>query len=257
MNNLNNILLVLVIILSVIMGSVGGIYRQRAIYASIILLVSIVMIGTAEPMMEHFDQTAQQTTGVNLGDIKCRRILEQAPNPPFNRIVGKAANTVESVQFIDVNDNMVESGVGTGGKDFSFQCPQGTDIVGYDMNAQGTERPDTSIFGGIGPVYCADGTVIGKGVGKVKTSRIGKAPDTMLSKFTFIDSKTTPIDQTAMGYMNGTTLENCAAVCDYLKDNCGGFTFDDGKKQCGLLYAVDNAKLQKDSRGRTYGKTTI
>ena len=258
MSGLNNILLIIVIILSLVMASnAGSRMRQKTIYGSIILLASVVLLGSVNPILEHFDQSAQQTTGVNLSDIKCRRILEQAPNPPFVKIMGKAANTVESVQFIDNNQNMVESGVGTGGTDFSFQCPQGTDIVGYDMNAQGNERPDSSIFGGIGPVYCQDGTIIGKGVGKVKTSRIGVAPDTMLAKFTFVDSKTMPINNTGMGYMNGGTIEQCATVCDYLKDNCGGFTYDNAKKSCGLLYAVDTTKLQPNTDGRTYQKNAL
>jgi len=253
MNNLNNILLVVIIILSVVLGTTGGkLYNKHAMWASIILLVCVSLMGSVQPLLEHMDPAATAT--VNASDVKCRRILEQAPNPPFDKITGKAANTVESVQFIDNNQNMVESGVGTAGTDFNFQCPQGTNIVGYDYNSQGNERYDTSLFGGIGPAYCADGTIVGKGVGKVKTSRIGNAPDTILSKFAYVDAKTMPIDDSSMGYINGSDITNCASVCDYLKDNCGGFTYDNNNKKCGLLYNVDNAQLQANSNGRTYQK---
>ena len=197
---------------------------------------------------------AAAPNAINMADVKCRRILEQPPNPPFNKIVGKAANTVENVQFLDTNNNMVESGMSSQGTDFNFQCPDGTNIVGYDLNNQGKERPDTSIFGGLGPIYCADGTIIGSGVGKAKSSMVGQKPQTNLSKFTYVDSKVLPFDDSMMGTLNESSLDQCAFVCDFLKDSCGGFTYSTADKKCGLAYSVDKTRLQPGTSGRTYMK---
>ena len=198
-------------------------------------------------------QVVQQQQ-VAVADNKCRRVVEQAPNPSFNKILGKAAKTVENVQFIDTNNCILESGTSSQGVDFNFQCPDGMSIVGYDINDQGKERSDTSIFGGLGPVYCADGTIIGSGVGKVKSSTVGQKPQTNLSKFTYVDSKVLPFDNNMMGTLNESTLDQCASVCDFLKDSCGGFTYNTADKKCGLAYSVDKTRLQQGTSGRTYMK---
>lgn len=208
----------------------------------------------AQPMPQPQPQPSKAAQGVGMADIKCRRILEQPPNPPFNTIAGRYANTIESIQFRDANNNMVESGMSQQGKEFSYQCPDGTNIVGYDINNQGKERPDTSIFGGFGPVYCADGTVVGTGLGKEKTQTIGQRPQTELSGYSLVDGNQLAFDDSLMGKINESNLEQCAYVCNFLKDSCGGFTYDNGNKTCGLAYSIDRAKIRPKTGGRTYQK---
>ena len=181
-------------------------------------------------------------------------VLKQAPNPPFNKILGKATNTIENVLFYDNNNNIMESGSSTKGNEFNFQCPDGQNIAGYAYNNEGREPVDTSIFGGIGPVYCVDGTIIGSSVGKASNAKAGSQPQTNLSKFNYVDNKVLPFDNTMLGTVNESSPDQCAFVCDYLKDNCGGFTYSNTDKKCGLVYSVDKTKLVNGSNGRTYMK---
>lgn len=211
----------------------------------------------AQPQQQQPIQLLQtQQTGINTADVKCRRFLDQPPNPPFNIITGKYANTIENIQFKDSNNNMVESGTGQLGQEFTYKCPDSTNIVGYDINNQGKERPETSIFGGFGPVYCADGTVVGKSLGKAKTQTIGQRPETELSQYNFVDSNLLPFDDSLLGVVNETNLNQCASVCNFLKDNCGGFSYDSGNRRCGLASSVDRARIQPQTGGRTYQKMT-
>jgi len=182
------------------------------------------------------------------------RTIDQPPNPPFIKVSGKASKTVNNVKFTDANKNILQSGINNDGTEFNYQCPEGTNIVGYDLNTEGSGQQNTSILGGFGPVYCADGTVIGNSVGKPKSGTIGQKPQTNLSKFTFVDNKVLAFDNSMMGTVNDSSLEQCAFVCDYLKENCGGFTYSETDKKCGLTYIVDNNKLQQNSKGRTYMK---
>jgi len=181
-------------------------------------------------------------------------VLKQAPNPPFNKIVGKATNTIENVLFYDNNNNIMESGSSNKGNEFNFQCPDGQNIAGYDFNNEGKDPVDTSIFGGIGPVYCVDGTIVGSSVGKASDATSGSKPQTNLSKFNYVDNKVLPFDNTMLGTVNESSPDQCAFVCDYLKDNCGGFTYNNSDKKCGLVYSVDKTKLVNESNGRTYMK---
>jgi hypothetical protein len=100
--------------------------------------------------------------------------LKQPPNPPLNKIIGYADNTIESIKFYDTNDNVSTSGTSEKGKPFNFQCANNGKIVGYDYNSQGNERDDSSILGGLGPVYCADGSILDTVVGKEKNNSLGK-----------------------------------------------------------------------------------
>jgi hypothetical protein len=181
-------------------------------------------------------------------------VLKQAPNPPFNKIVGKATNTIDNVLFYDNNNNIMESGTSNKGNEFNFQCPDGQNIAGYDFNNEGKDPVDTSIFGGIGPVYCVDGTIVGSSVGKASDATLGSKPQTNLSKFNYVDNKVLPFDNTMLGTVNESSPDQCAFVCDYLKDNCGGFTYSNSDKKCGLVYSVDKTKLVNGSNGRTYMK---
>ena len=182
------------------------------------------------------------------------RTIDQPPNPPFTNVSGKASKTVNSIKFTDANKNILQSGINNDGTEFNYQCPEGTNIVGYDLNTEGSGQQNTSILGGFGPVYCADGTIIGNSVGKPKSGTIGEKPQTNLSKFNFVDNKVLAFDNSMMGTVNDSSLEQCAFVCDYLKDNCGGFTYSETDKKCGLTYIVDSNKLQQNSKGRTYMK---
>jgi hypothetical protein len=185
---------------------------------------------------------------------KLARTIDQPPNPPFIKVSGKASKTVNNVKLTDANNNILQSGINNDGTEFNYQCPDGTNIVGYDLNTEGSGQQNTSIFGGFGPVYCADGTVIGNSVGKPKSGTIGQKPQTNLSKFDFVDNKVLAFDNSMMGTVNDSSLEQCAFVCDYLKENCGGFTHSETDKKCGLAYIVDSNKLQQNSKGRTYMK---
>jgi len=100
--------------------------------------------------------------------------ITEAPNPPFKKIVGKSDKTIESVKFYDMNNKVLESGTSSKGTEFSYQCPNNSNIVGYRFNNQGNERDDTSMLGGLGPVYCADGTILDNVVGKEQNSSLGE-----------------------------------------------------------------------------------
>ena len=56
------------------------------------------------------------------------------------------------------------------------------------------------------------------------------------------------------GAINETSLNQCASVCNFLKDSCGGFSYDNNNKTCGLASAIDRAKIVPQSGGRTYQK---
>jgi len=101
-------------------------------------------------------------------------VFQQAPNPPFNKILGFADKTVESVKFYDINNNVLTSGKSEKGKEFNFQCANNGKIVGYKFNNEGNERDDTSILGGLGPVYCADGSILDTTVGKPQNTSLGQ-----------------------------------------------------------------------------------
>ena len=104
--------------------------------------------------------------------------ITEAPNPPFKKIVGRSDKTVESVKFYDMNNKVLESGSSSRGTEFSYQCPNDSNIVGYRFNNQGNERDDTSMLGGLGPVYCADGTILDNVVGKPQNNSLGEIPQT-------------------------------------------------------------------------------
>jgi len=178
--------------------------------------------------------------------------LKQTPNPPFNLVQGSASNTINNIQFVDNNNNVLYSGSSVEGTKFSYQCPTGTNIVGYEINTEGSGEKNTSIFGGFGPVYCADGTVIGTSVGKPQSQRVGQAPRTALSTYQFVDNKSLAFDGSMLGTINDANVEQCAQMCTMFDKKCGGFTFNDDDKKCGLVYLVDNKKLQPNSKGRTY-----
>lgn len=197
----------------------------------------------------------QSVQNISSADVRCRRFLERPPNPPFNNIVGKyGTNTIENIQFKDANNNIVESGTSQKGTDFSYKCPDGTNIVGYSINNQGKERPDTSIFGGFGPVYCADGTVVGANYGKASAQVIGEQPKTELSNYNLVDTNLIPFNDTLMGQIRESDLNQCAYLCNYLNDSCGGFSYNTGNKTCGLAYSIDSSQIIPQSGGRTYQK---
>ena len=221
--------------------------QQQALQAPMVLPQQLPMPLTV-PVPQAIGQQQQQP------QLQQATVLKQAPNPPFNKIVGKATNTIENVIFYDNNNNIMESGSSNKGNEFNFQCPDGQNIAGYDFNNEGKEPVDTSIFGGIGPVYCVDGTIVGSSVGKASDATSGSKPQTNLSKFNYVDNKVLPFDNTMLGTVNESSPDQCAFVCDYLKDNCGGFTFNNSDKKCGLVYSVDKTKLVNDSNGRTYMK---
>ena len=110
----------------------------------------------------------------NLENKKPEDVLKQPPNPPLNKIMGYADNTIESIKFYDIENKVLNSGTSQKGKEFSYECTNGGNIVGYDYNSEGNARDDTSILGGLGPVYCADGSILDNVVGKQKNNSLGQ-----------------------------------------------------------------------------------
>ena len=133
--------------------------------------------------------TVQTPTPLGSDPTKQSNEMTAPPNPPFNKILGRADNTIESVKFYDTNNNILQSGKSQLGKEFSYECPAGSNIVGYDFNNEGNERDDSSILGGLGPVYCADGTVLNNTVGKQKNASLGQVPKLNPTNMNPVDNK--------------------------------------------------------------------
>lgn len=124
---------------------------------------------TVEPPKSSGSEPTEKVENNKTGDV-----LKQPPNPPFNKIMGYADNTIESIKFYDTTNKILNSGTSQKGKEFSYECANGGNIVGYDYNSEGNARDDTSILGGLGPVYCADGSILDNVVGKQKNNTLGQ-----------------------------------------------------------------------------------
>lgn len=163
----------------------------------------------------------------------CKYVLDAPPKPPFNKITGRftEGKYIDQVKFTDHNNTTSESGVSTAGVDFTFECPNGSQILGYDMNADPkdgqTKIDSVSIFGGIGPVYCTDGSRIPKKYGKETNQTIGQKPRTPFSTYDYAlpvgydDTLGTDV----VGSVRNVSVDTCAKVCSVMDKRCGSTSF--------------------------------
>jgi hypothetical protein len=99
----------------------------------------------------------------------------------------------------------------------------------------------------MGPIYCSDGTVIKKKVGKETDSKVGQIPDSIYNKFDYQANMFRTDDN--VGIFNNITSENCASICNVV-DKCVSFSYNDNK--C-TLYNNNNTTNLKNG-GKTYNK---
>jgi hypothetical protein len=164
---------------------------------------------------------------------KCKYVLDAPPKPVFSKIAGRftEGKYIDQIRFTDQNDTTSESGVSTQGKEFTFVCPNGSQIVGYDINSDPkdgqTKIDSVSIFGGIGPVYCSDGSRIPKKYGKDTNQTIGQKAKTPLSTYDYTlpvgyDEK---LGTQVIGSIRDVNVDTCAKVCTAMGLSCYSTSF--------------------------------
>ncbi len=177
------------------------------------------------------------------------RIIEESkiPESKITKISGKYSNAgIEKIEIIDQNNPTVFSGTNDTGSEFTYQCPDNGYIIGYDYSINKSNQ-GSSIFAGMGPIYCSDGTVIKKKVGKETDSKVGQIPDSIYNKFDYQANMFRTDDN--VGIFNNITSENCASICNVV-DKCVSFSYNDNK--C-TLYNNNNTTNLKNG-GKTYNK---
>jgi hypothetical protein len=196
-----------------------------------------------------YNRRFADTEGVDASDQACKLILKFPPAPSFNTITGKASNNVINQIKFEWNGVVSESGVGTEGTNFTYKCPNESHIVAYDYNndpkVDGNIIDSASIFGGIGPVYCSDGSRIKNTYGKPKTQTINKRPTgTGLSTYDYLldtgFDETLP-GSTYTGSVKGVSADTCGRVCSAMKDACRTTSFNGANKDNGNCYFSKNA----------------
>jgi hypothetical protein len=185
----------------------------------------------------------QTNIDLNTNIIKQSKI----PESKITKISGKfTSNGIEKIQIVDTNNPTVYSGTNDTGEEFSYECPDNGYIIGYDYGINKT-NPGSSIFSGIGPIYCSDGTVIKKKIGKGTDTKIGSIPQTIYNKFDYQTNMIRTDD--SMGIFKNVNSENCATICSYV-DKCKSFSFNDNI--CTIYNNNSNNNLKKG--GKTYNK---
>ena len=177
------------------------------------------------------------------------KIVKQSkiPESRITKISGKfTSNGIEKIEILDTNNPTVYSGTNDIGTEFSYECPDNSYIIGYDYGINKT-NVGSSIFSGLGPIYCSDGTVIKKKIGKEIDTKVGIIPDSVYSKFDYQTNMIRTDD--TMGVFNNVSSENCATICSFV-DKCESFSFNDNK--CTIYNNNNNKNLQKG--GKTYNK---
>jgi len=185
----------------------------------------------------------EKNIALNLDIIKQSKI----PESKITKISGKfTSNGIEKIEIIDANNPPVFSGTNDNGTDFSYECPDNSYIIGYDYGIN-KNNPGSSIFSGLGPIYCSDGTIIKKKVGKESDTKLGKTVDNIYNKF---DYQSNMIRTDAnMGVFDNVSSENCATICSIV-DKCESFSFNENK--C-TIYNNNNINNLKKG-GKTYNK---
>jgi hypothetical protein len=179
------------------------------------------------------------------------KIVEQSKitESKITKITGKfSSDGIEKIQIVDENNPTVYSGTNDIGTEFTYECPDNGYIIGYDYGIN-KSNTGSSIFSGLGPIYCSDGTVIKKKVGKQTDSKVGTIPDTIYSKFDY-DTNMFRTDEN-MGIFNNLTSENCATICSFV-DKCESFSYNDNK--CTLYRNKNNNTNDFKKGGKTYNK---
>ena len=203
----------------------------------------------------------------------CKYVLDVPPKPVFSKITGRftEGKYIDQIKFTDQNNTTSESGVSTAGSEFTFLCPNGSQIVAYDINSDPkdgqTKIDSVSIFGGIGPVYCSDGSRIPKKYGKDTNQTIGSKAKTVLSPYDYAlpvgyDEK---LGTQVIGNIKDVDVETCARVCTAMgtsvcqstsfigandKGNC---FFSKSKLEDSFLNAADKPKVTSTG-ARIYNK---
>jgi hypothetical protein len=179
--------------------------------------------------------------GADISDQSCKIILTKPPAPVFKKITGRASSEyIDQIKFEDVNNLVSESGVSTQGTSFAFECPNGSKIVGYDYNndpkVDNKIIDSASIFGGIGPVYCSDGSRIQKKYGKEKTQTIGRRPVGLgFSTYDYVlpVGFNNTYGSSVTGSIQGVNVDICGKVCSAMGKACNSTSYigannDDG-----------------------------
>lgn len=181
-------------------------------------------------------------------DLNTKIVKEsKIPESKITKISGKfTSNGIEKIEILDANNPTVYSGTNDIGTEFSYECPDNSYIIGYDYGINKTNT-GSSIFSGLGPIYCSDGTVIKKKIGKDTDTKVGIIPKTIYSQFDYQTNMIRTDD--TMGVFNNVSSENCATICSFV-DKCESFSFNDNK--CTIYNNNNNKNLQKG--GKTYNK---
>lgn len=189
------------------------------------------------------------TEGVDASDQACKLILKFPPAPSFNKISGRASdNVIDQIKFENLDGLVSESGVSSGGTEFTYKCPNGSKIVAYDYNndpkVDNKIIDSASIFGGIGPVYCSDGSRLSKTWGKTKSQTISRRPaDTGLSTYDYIlpngFDDTLPGDSLS-GSIKGVNVDTCGKVCTAMGQSCNTTSFVGANNDNGNCYFSRN-----------------
>lgn len=198
-----------------------------------------------------YSRRFSESEGIDSSDQTCKILLTKPPAPSFKKISGRAsAGVIDHIKFENLDGIVSESGVSNAGTEFSFTCPNDTKIIAYDYNndpkVNGTLSDSVSIFGGIGPVYCSDGSRINKILGKSKTQTISKRPTTLgLSKYDFLlptgfDDKDPKVKESISGTIKGVSSDTCGRVCDAMGSVCNTTSFNGADNRNGICYFSRN-----------------
>ena len=209
-----------------------------------IILILFLAIVLMNPSMEGFDGT-------------CKTYMKEPAIPPISKMNGKYTNNnVQNAKFEMADGKTLYSGWNSDGVDFQYSCPENQPIVAYDYNSERSGE-GTSIYGGIGPVYCRDGSVISTTFGKKSNATVGiKNKDSILSQFSLVGNNMiiNPVDK-SLGQINKISLNDCSTICNRF-DICGGFSYNNDNQQCVLETTVDKNRIVSGN-GRIYSKQPI
>ena len=211
--------------------------------------------------------------GVDSSDQTCKIMLTKPPAPAFKKITGRfSPGVIDHIKFENESGIVSESGVSNDGKDFTFTCPNDTLIIAYDHNLEnrvdGRRSDSSSIFGGIGPVYCSDGSRIKNFYGKTADQQIKKRPlDLGLSTYDYVlpkgfDGQSASTKDTLSGSIKGVSSDICGKVCTAMGGACNTTSFNGLDNTNGSCFFTSST-LNKDSIGvdiedsRVYAKVPV
>lgn len=195
-----------------------------------------------------YSRRFSSTEGIDSSDQTCKILLTKPPAPAFKKISGKySTGVVGHIKFENLDGLVSESGVSTDGTEFTFTCPNNTKIVAYDYilsdGKNGDVKDDSvSIFGGIGPVYCSDGSRINDIKGKSKDKTISSRPKNLgLSKYDYLlptgfDDKDPQVKDSINGSIMGVSSDTCGHVCNAMGSVCNTASFNGPDNKNGTCF---------------------